>query len=253
MVPVGVGGPGGVEAAAAEGQDLVTQAGKAQAPALGVVDRSPDGEGTKKTATYSRAKGKLRKGPTLVRKSARNKGAGVGGTALEKAQRLAKEKNLEEADVARRMKVRSRLLVLCQTRICRVCLRIVVWFSRLAVGRRARRSLFFGPRKRPKQSSRPRRLVLSRRSVARQLGKLSRCHRQGGLGTLRRWRSVARPTERGLLSGGGQLLGRRGPPHLEVSRSPSGHLGLCCRPGRGNLSVWGPNERPYLQYPGLRG
>jgi hypothetical protein len=100
MVPVGVGGPGGVEAAAAEGQDLVTQAGKAQAPALGVVDRSPDGEGTKKTATYSRAKGKLRKGPTLVRKSARNKGAGVGGTALEKAQRLAKEKNLEEADVA---------------------------------------------------------------------------------------------------------------------------------------------------------
>jgi hypothetical protein len=52
----------------------------------------------KKTATYSRAKAKLKKGPISVRKSSRNKGAGVGGTAMEKAQRLAKEKNLE-ADV----------------------------------------------------------------------------------------------------------------------------------------------------------
>ncbi|KAK1695812.1 hypothetical protein QYE76_012509 [Lolium multiflorum] len=71
-----------------------------------VMEVVPVGEGllgagagkSKRTATYSRAKEKLGKGTISVRKSSRNKGAGVGGTAMEKAQRLAKEKNLE-ADV----------------------------------------------------------------------------------------------------------------------------------------------------------
>jgi hypothetical protein len=97
VVPVGEGELGGAVGAEDGGHGLMPLADQEQAMAPSAVDLSLGGGKAKKTATYSRAKAKLRKGAIPVRKSSR-KGAGVGGTTMEKAQRLAKEKNLE-ADV----------------------------------------------------------------------------------------------------------------------------------------------------------